>query len=365
MGLLSGIGRLIDLAGSTFSAPELGISERFGVTSRGDVFDFQGNNKPYTQGRTVNTANNPLKISRAPGGATETTIGDNFPTWTGTTGGSSGGGAGSAAAAANNAWWNDQLKMVDEQLGRIPGQESIGLGNILSSYNSAFQTLTNSKGRAKRDFDTARTDTQQENIKTRGKIDTGVRGQMTALQRLFGAKGAGSSSAANVLGPYAAALEGNSQRSEVQDVYGRNMRSIDTGWKDTEEDFETSFGQLSTDKVNRESSLRGGMATTRANLLAKKQQAMASMGLAPDAAITNEINSLGRQVDEYGRVQSFTPRAVQYKTPDMADYDYSATQGPEAIGGRDSAGLPGMGAYWTLLNGEKKKQPVQPALAVA
>lgn len=281
------------------------------------------------------------------------------PTVTGTAGG--------GTSAADAAYWAAQGGSVDDQLGRLDNQGAIGKANLLDSYTAAFNTLTNNKGRDERNYNTNRDNTIQDNVTAKNNIDLNVQSTNTGLQRLLGARGAGSSSAATILAPYAAATEGNRQRGQVQQVYGRNMGALDTGWNDTVGQYDTSFGQLDTEKANKDRALEAGILSTRAGLLAKKQEVAQRLGTAADPTIAAQIASLGGQVDNLGRTSTFTPKLVDYKAPDLAAYDYSkntVNTGPTNPN-VDPSAIANTGAYWTLLgqNDKKKQQGLVPALA--
>jgi hypothetical protein len=247
------------------------------------------------------------------------------------------GGGGGTAAVYNNA-------QADAELGRLPGQEAVGRGNILASYNAALQTLLNGRGSAERNYNTTRGQTIQENQTAKSNIDASVGRQVSALQRLFGARGAGNSSASSVLAPFSAALQGNQQRQQVQESYGRNMGALDNNWQDFLTQFDNSRRSLDDSKTNQERNLLQGLAQTRQKLLSAKG----------DPALAGQINDLGHQIDSLGALQVSAPQAANFEAPDLAKYNYDPTKGAELTGAGDGTDM--LGAYYTLLNGGKKKQ---------
>lgn len=340
-----GIGSFVANVGRSLHLPELGISEALGGknTYSGTLPNGQqwlGQGKTYQEAYNNALAYNaarPQQTAAAPSAGADTGI------YT------AGGGASGGRTTSPNYDF-----LVDDQLGRLDGQQNVGMSNILGAYNSAFQTLTNQRDTTRRNYQIQTDQTQQDNVKAKASIDEGVRTNITALSRLLGGKGAGNSSAATILAPYAAGVQGNAQRSDVQDAYGRNMGSIDLAKKDAEDQFETSFGQLGADRGNQENALRAKIADTRAQLLAAKG----------DPALQGRIADLGRMVDSLGAVQSFTPRAVDAKAPDLSKYNYEEAN-PEGanLQGDENGMLPGVGAYSTLL-GLSKKKPTAATAAV-
>lgn len=330
------------LTGGLVGMPEFGLSEAITDPTR-----------PFYSA-------NPNNLSKGPGSAgiaatgvqTKDTASDpGFNPGDGNVGGS---GYGGGSAASNAAYWNDQLNALDSQLGRLDTQGNIGRSNIEQGYNSAFNTLTNQKTQNQEDYNTNRTHTIQDNVKAKGAIDEGVHNQLTGLTRLLGSRGAGNSSAALVAAPYAAGLQGNQQRQEVQDTFGRNIGSLDTNWDRTLKGFDSAFGQLLADKANKERALQAGLDATRQQLLGQKQQVRSSLGLAPDAGISNRIRDLGSQIDQLGAQQVFTPQTVAYKTPDLAAYTYNPASAPVLGAGVDPGQAANVGPYYTLLGGDNK-----------
>ena len=305
----------------------------------------------------VNAGGDPIKDYGPVGG---NVLGDN-------TAYQPGGGSGATAQdiADEQAYWQDQIDNANQQLGRLPNQQQIGERNIQNSYQSAYDRLLGDKATTQRDYTTKRDQTVQDNITAKNNIDTGVRNQNTALQRLLGSRGAGSSSAARVLAPYAAALQGNQQRAQVQTSYGRNLQGLDTAWGDYQGDWTNSVGDLGVQRDTNLSTLRSGIDETKAKLLqaqsdAALQKAQAGgasyqSARAARAPYTQRINSILAQIDSLGKAPTFTPKTVAYQAPDLASYDYSATGAPTVNSGVDPTQASNVGAYWTLLNQDKKK----------
>lgn len=278
-----------------------------------------------------------------------------------------GGSAGTAQDQADEqAYWADQIANADQQLARLPGQLSTGEQNIEGSYNSAYNRLVGDKETTNRDYTTKRGQTVEDNITAKNNINSSVRNQNTALQRLLGSKGAGTSSAATILAPYAAAKVGNQQRGQVQTAYGRNIQGLDTAWGDYEKDWGESAEDLNTQRTNQKNQLRSGIATTEAGIQEQKANAAVQRAQAGGATYTAarnarapymaRIQQLINQIDSLGTNATFTPKTAAYKAPELASYTYDRFAAPQAGSGVDPGLAQGAGAYWTLLNGAKKKE---------
>lgn len=281
-----------------------------------------------------------------------------------------GAGGGSAGTAQDRldeqAYWQDQLDNADRQLARLPGQLSAGEQNIDSSYQSAYDRLLGDKEVTNRDYTTKRAQTVEDNISAKNNINAGVRNRNTGLQRLLGSKGAGNSSAATVLAPYAAAREGNQQRQQVQTAYGRNIGGLDTAWGDYEKDWTDSSNDLSTQRESQKRTLRSGISQSEAQLQEEKAQAAVQKAQAGGQNYTQarnarapylaRINQLIQQIDSLGVNPQLQARQATYKAPTLSDYTYDRYAAPSVGSGVDPNLAQGAGAYWTLLQGNKKKE---------
>lgn len=265
-------------------------------------------------------------------GATNTSV---APTATPTTTANLYGGYGSAAAqqqAAANA------AAQSAGLSRLDNQSAIGHQNILDQYTSAFQNLQNGRTNALGQYDTQRTNTTQGNINARAGIQDNVHGQISGLQRLLGAHGAGNSSAASILAPYAAAQYGNQQTANVNNTYGQNLASIDQNQNNYNTNYDNSVGQLGAQRDNQNNQLDQSILGTRAQLT----------NAPAGADIYNQIDNLGKNV-------TYTPKAVAYTDPNLAAYNYSQA-GKAQVSPSNGALGASTGAFYNLLNPQDKQK---------
>lgn len=278
-----------------------------------------------------------------------------------------GGSAGTAQDKADEmAYWQDQMAAADQQLGRLGTQEASGNANIDSSYQSAYDRLVGDKEVTTRDYTTKRGQTVEDNITAKGAIDTSVRNRNTGLQRLLGSKGAGNSSAATILAPYAAAKEGSAQRNQVNTAYSRNIGGLDTVWGDYQNDWTESANDLGTQRDNSKKTLRSGIAEKEAALQQEKANAAVQKAQAGGQNYTQarnarapylaRINQLISQIDSLGTTTPLQAKAATYKAPELASYTYDKFAAPAVGSGVDPSLAQGAGAYWSLLNGAKKKE---------
>lgn len=246
-----------------------------------------------------------------------------------------------ATAAAND-------QAVNSGLNRLGAQQGVGDQNILNSYNSAFQQLTGQKAADLQNLTNQQSQAQSDNQSARDNIGASVRNVSQGLARLLGIHGAGNSSAATVLAPFAAAQQGNQQRSQVQQAYGQNMNALDQAITGTNTGYDNSFGQLATDKQQKENDLQSSIAQQRANLLGQRSDATNNQPAIQ--AILDSITQLGLN-------PTFTPKAVQVAAPNLSQYNYTPTTAPTLGGdsGVSGAALQAAGPYYSLLAGQQKK----------
>lgn len=284
------------------------------------------------------------------------------------------GGYGSASAqqeaADEQAYWDDQIAAADQSLGRLGSQRDVGYSNLDNSYTSGLSSLRNSQASAQNQYDTTRNRTVQDNIQTKSSIDDGVRSQLTGLQRLLASRGAGAGTAATILAPRAAGLQGNQRRQQVQQTYGRNINDLDNNWRNTSTQFESAFGQLDTDRTNKRNELDANFAQTEADLLNAKsdaalQRAQAggqtyTQARAARTPYTSRINTLLSQIDSLGKNATFQPKSVSYADPTLQAYNYDQFTSPQMNSGVNPALAGGTGAYWNLLQSDDRKRQLQP-----
>ena len=238
---------------------------------------------------------------------------------------------------------DQQINNANKQLGRIPGQLDTGLGNIQSTYDAANISLGNDLEAATGQYNTSKTQTGQDYTNSRAGIRQNAGQQQTALQRLLGAAGAGRSSAAQTLAPFAVGREAASRFGEVQDAFGRNQGALDTNFATTQTQFDDAEEDLNTQKTNQENTLRTGLDNAEIGLydqltgLGLQKNQLQGGGLADvQNTVTpyqTAVQKLLDQIDGYGKLAVNTPDQLTYAAPDLEQYDYSRFSRPELQAG--------------------------------
>lgn len=255
----------------------------------------------------------------------------------------SGGSSGSSAAATNAA-----RQALDAQEGRIGQQENVANQNTLSQYQSALNQLLEGKSRATRDYDYSKGQATQGNVDAKSKIDQNVGLQNQGLQRLLGARGAGNSSAARILAPYAAGLVGNQQRNDVQQAYGKNIYALGTNFGDFNTDWNRQNQGNEDWKTNQLRQNQQRAADSRLQIAQARQQ----LNPANAAGYAARIADLGSQIDALGQIQASPGVTAAYKAPTLTQYGYQAAAAPTAGNQIQQR----TGAYYQLLGEDPNKE---------
>lgn len=274
-----------------------------------------------------------------------TQAGQNNPRVQGNTGVLGGGGSTAPAYDPGTiALYDNQLGTANSALGRIGNQREIGYGNIDKTYNEATGQLAGDRSAAEGAYNLQKDRTGQDYTNTRSSIRSDAGNQFGSIQRLLGSKGAGRSSAAQVLAPFAVGKEAASRFGQVQNQFGRNQQDMDTSYATTTSQFDDYATQLENDKIQKRKDLDSGLASTEtslqdqiAQLTLKKANEMGTplaTALQSIAPQQSRIQELLNSIDEYGRNTSVALKGRgTYKAPDLAQYNYSRFSAPQLQGG--------------------------------
>jgi len=252
-----------------------------------------------------------------------------------------------AATAAATAAANDTA--INNGINTLGTQQAAGNQGILNSYNTAFGNLLNGKTNALNGYNNTRNQTQLDNQTAQDNIGQGVGSTNQALQRLLGSHGAGSSSAAQILAPYAAAHQGAIQSGQVQNTYDKNMSGIDQAINNYNTSYDTSQANLAKQRDQQYGTLQQGIDNSKASLLGQRSDAVNNQ---------SQIQSLLNAAASLGITPAFTPQAVNAAAPTLDQYNYTPNGAP-TVGGAtpngNSALSQSAGPFWSLLNGQKDK----------
>jgi hypothetical protein len=274
------------------------------------------------------------------------------------------GGGGPTVDPNAMALYDQGIGQTQSALERLLSQENVGRGNIQGDWQTARNTLNTQKARTQDTYNQSKVDTTKENIRSKSDIDFATGRQANQLQRLLGARGAGSSSAARVAAPYAAALQGTQQRDQVNEAFAGNMAGLDKSWNLYNEDWNGSVADVDTQKRRNEDALtsdilgkRSSLLQTLANLQSQKASAAGGNGAASAQPYLDQVNGIENQIAGLGSKYQGAVAAKNptYAAPDLAKYEYDKAAGPKF--NNESALTDTISPYLTLLlNARKDKQ---------
>lgn len=259
----------------------------------------------------------------------------------------------SAQQAAANAAYAQQAGQLDLAEQRAGNQYGIAQQNVNNGYQSALDQLLGAKRNQDKVFDTTRLGQNQDYQSGRQDINQSVGNAYTGLQRLLGSRGAGNSSAASILAPYAAGQQGNIQSSNLQKTYGQNVTNLDNSVKAYNTGFENSKDDLNKQKETNLNAAQTAYNNARAQILQSRQ----ALNPGNAASYQQQINQLLGQVDQLALKPTFTPKTPEYVAPDLQALQ-AGQIAPASIGGVAPGAIQQTGAFANLLGEDKKKQLV-------
>lgn len=253
-----------------------------------------------------------------------------------------------AGTGSNNAgdlaYIDDQTGLLRNQLGRLGVTQSQGVDQISNDYNHQVSGVNAARSRSLADFTTKEQDTKTDKNNALDTVDTNARTLSNSVRQLIGAAGGSGSSAYQITAPGAVARKASTERSNVQDTFGRNIRDLSTSEKNAEEDYNSALADLARQKADKLSGLERDTLESQNDItgsladLARQRVATQGGGYgairAASAPFTTDINNRNNAIDalytKYTTPYNVTP--VNAVVPTLADYtvDRAAVTAPGA-----------------------------------
>ena len=275
------------------------------------------------------------------------------------------------ARADEIAKYREQERVATEGLGRLDRQRDIWRGNVENNYANQLNDLENSYTQSKGAYEMNKRDSEAQNRAVRSQIMEDANNQTNALRQMFAAGGAGDSSAAQIVAPWAVGLEASRNAGSAQDAFARDRRNQDlelasatNAYNKNKKDWETNR----QDALNNvDSQIESSRIDLNNRIMDARQKQKTANGQGLQSAIdktrdlSNQIsNSQNRILD----LSKETPKAlekVEFKAPKLSDYSENVQGVKVDSGNPDQAGLqdqldPRLAA---LLDPNKKKKDLQ------
>ena len=229
------------------------------------------------------------------------------------------------------AKYDDEIAQANSAIGRLGGQEAVGIANAGKAKDRAWQENENSFNESTGRYNMNTKDAIDNIKKTRDQIESDTATKVRSAKGILASGGAGDSSFANVLAPYEIAKAASKQQGEAQDAYAKNRRDMDINYFAVKNAYDKNKNDIQSEYDNRVNSVKQKVAQSRAELLDRirsanvgKQTANGSSmaaAIASQQGTRDQINRLGTEIDELGRDRSIPIQKVDWKAPDLATYD--------------------------------------------
>ena len=261
----------------------------------------------------------------------------------------SGGNYGGSGSTYNPAY-SQTLAQLNQAEQRAGNQYNIAKQNVNNGYQSALDQLLAGKVQQDKVFATTRDAQNSDYQSGRQDINQSVGNAYTGLQRLLGNRGAGNSSAASILAPYAAGQQGNVQTNDLQNAYSKNVANLENSINSYNTNFDNSKRDLETQRQTNLNSAQSAYDNARAQILSQR----AALNPGNASAYQSQINDLLNSVDRLALKPTFTPKTPEYVAPDLQALQ-AGQIAPATIGGVAPGAVQNTGAFANLLNPDKRK----------
>lgn len=275
------------------------------------------------------------------------------------------------ARADEIAKYREQERVATEGLGRLDRQRDIWRGNVENNYANQLNDLENSYTQSKGAYEMNKRDSEAQNRAVRSQIMEDANNQTNALRQMFAAGGAGDSSAAQIIAPWAVGLEASRNAGSAQDAFARDRRNQDLEFASATNAYNKNKKNWETNRQDALNNVDSQIESSRIDLnnrimdARQKQKTANGQGLQSAIDQTRDLsNQINNSQNKILDLSKETPKAlekVEFKAPKLSDYSENVQGVKVDSGNPDQAGLqdqldPRLAA---LLDPNKKKKDLQ------
>ena len=275
------------------------------------------------------------------------------------------------ARADEIAKYREQERVAAEGLGRLDRQRDIWRGNVENNYANQLNDLENSYTQSKGAYEMNKRDSEAQNRAVRSQIMEDANNQTNALRQMFAAGGAGDSSAAQIVAPWAVGLEASRNAGSAQDAFARDRRNQDLEFASATNAYNKNKKNWETNRQDALNNVDSQIESSRIDLnnrimdARQKQKTANGQGLQSAIDQTRDLsNQINNSQNKILDLSKETPKAlekVEFKAPKLSDYSENVQGVKVDSGNPDQAGLqdqldPRLAA---LLDPNKKKKDLQ------
>lgn len=275
------------------------------------------------------------------------------------------------ARADEIAKYREQERVAAEGLGRLDRQRDIWRGNVKNNYANQLNDLENSYTQSKGAYEMNKRDSEAQNRAVRSQIMEDANNQTNSLRQMFAAGGAGDSSAAQIVAPWAVGLEASRNAGSAQDAFARDRRNQDLEFASATNAYNKNKKDWETNRQDALNNVDSQIESSRIDLnnrimdARQKQKTANGQGLQSAIDQTRDLsNQISNSQNKILDLSKETPKAlekVEFKAPKLSDYSENVQGVKVDSGNPDQAGLqdqldPRLAA---LLDPNKKKKDLQ------
>lgn len=275
------------------------------------------------------------------------------------------------ARADEIAKYREQERVATEGLGRLDRQRDIWRGNVENNYAHQLNDLENNYTQSKGAYEMNKRDSEAQNRAVRSQIMEDANNQTNALRQMFAAGGAGDSSAAQIVAPWAVGLEASRNAGSAQDAFARDRRNQDLELASATNAYNKNKKNWETNRQDALNNVDSQIESSRIDLnnrimdARQKQKTANGQGLQSAIDQTRDLsNQISNSQNKILDLSKETPKAlekVEFKAPKLSDYSENVQGVKVDSGNPDQAGLqdqldPRLAA---LLDPNKKKKDLQ------
>ena len=275
------------------------------------------------------------------------------------------------ARADEIAKYREQERVATEGLGRLDRQRDIWRGNVENNYAHQLNDLENSYTQSKGAYEMNKRDSEAQNRAVRSQIMEDANNQTNSLRQMFAAGGAGDSSAAQIVAPWAVGLEASRNAGSAQDAFARDRRNQDLEFASATNAYNKNKKDWETNRQDALNNVDSQIESSRIDLnnrimdARQKQKTANGQGLQSAIDQTRDLsNQISNSQNKILDLSKETPKAlekVEFKAPKLSDYSENVQGVKVDSGNPDQAGLqdqldPRLAA---LLDPNKKKKDLQ------
>lgn len=275
----------------------------------------------------LNEASRNKSSSNGGGSGNTTSTGGNQGSSAPSGGSSSAGYSAPARDLAAEGFYQAGIDQTQSLINTLGPREQAAVQALIDSFVQQQQRAQVAYGDNESDYNKSTDRLIRENAQKKETIDRSVRTNTNALQRLLGSRGAGSSSASQLVVPYAVASEGTAQRADASQQYSDNKDTLDTNWDRYKREWQQSQADAEADKTNKQRDIQAQFAQTGIDARQKMQELQANLAAARggDATAINKAKSLSGEIN-----------ALQQKIADLATRASSQTVTSKDVGPVDT-----------------------------